>query len=138
MKIKASTLTSAVALLCAIAPSAMAQQVTIFDLADTNKDGFVDKAEDEAANLKSFKRYDTDGDGRLSQAEMAATFQGLPASEVARGVTANLSLMDTDKDGAISWDEFKRWYSANMFDGLDQDHDGRLSKSEFILNENAP
>lgn len=139
MKTKACTLILLVLASIADASPALAQaKTTIFDLADKNKDGFVDRAEDEAANLKSFKSYDTDSDGKLSQAEMSAKFKGLPPSEIARGISANLSLMDSDKDGSISWDEFKRWYYENMFSAMDKDHDDRLTKSEFILNEDAP
>lgn len=139
MNSKAYTLTLLVLASITNTGAALAQTtITIFDLADTNKDGYVDRAEDEAANLKSFKSYDTDGDGKLSQPEMAAKFKGLPQSEVARGVSSNLALMDSDKDGSISWDEFKKWYYDNMFHAMDKDNDDRLTKDEFILNENAP
>ncbi len=139
MKIKACTLTLLVVASIANSSLAFAQaKTTTFDLADVNKDGFVDKAEDEAANLKSFRSYDTDGDGKLSQAEMSTKFKGLPPAEIARGISANLSLMDSDKDGSISWEEFKYWYYENVFSAMDGDHDGRLTKAEFILNEDAP
>ncbi len=115
-------------------------QKTIFDVADTNHDGYVDLAEHNTANYKSFKKYDTNGDDALSTPEMIAKFknEGLPQTEIARGVNANLMLMDSNKDGSLSWAEFKAWYEVHMFGAMDKNHDGMLSREEFILNEKAP
>jgi len=88
-------------------PAVAQEQKTIFDVADANHDGYVDLAEHNTANYKSFKKYDTNGDDALSTPELAAKFrsEGVPAVEIPRVVKANLELMDSNQNNSISWTE---------------------------------
>ncbi len=65
-----------------------------------------------------FAKYDTDGDGRLTEAEVTAAIAGMfPAAEV------------DDLSGIVK----------ALFATYDTDHDGLLSASEFVpLAENLP
>lgn len=49
-----------------------------------------------------------------------------------------LSGMDTNHDDAASWQEFSSWMNTYMFNPFDTDHDGRISKAEFILPPSQP
>jgi Ca2+-binding EF-hand superfamily protein len=76
-----------------------------FDAVDTNKDGFVDAQELEAAHQKRMQQGgkgpdgkagpDTDGDGKVSQAEFVARAQNW------------FKRMDANNDGAITRDELQ-------------------------------
>ena len=56
-----------------------------------------------AAPPNTFKKIDTDGDGKLSVAEVEAFFKEQGAAQVPETLWAR---EDEDKDGFISWEEF--------------------------------
>jgi Ca2+-binding EF-hand superfamily protein len=90
-----------------------------FDRIDTNKDGFIDRAEMRAARMALFDRLDTDKDGKLTAEEMRA---GRPARNQRAGnaqrtisrdefiarADQSLARRDTDKDGKLSFAEFSQ------------------------------
>ncbi|TAA23208.1 EF-hand domain-containing protein [Pseudoxanthomonas winnipegensis] len=142
MKIKWTSALSLTActLLFAAASASQAQtqtpsQKAVFDEVDTNHDGYIDLAENNAANEKRFKKFDANGDGYFTRAEMIAANKKFGQSDQVAAQTAQfyLSGMDRDGDGAASWKEFSDWMNQKMFAPLDRDGDGRLSRAEFIL-----
>lgn len=87
---------------------------------DTNKDGFVDRAEFRAGLQGLFDRKDANKDGKLSQDELK-TRRGDPAKRLAS--------LDTDKNGSISREEFIAT-GEKRFARCDKDGDGRIAKGE--------
>jgi Ca2+-binding EF-hand superfamily protein len=109
---------------------------------DTNKDGFTDRAEIEAAEAKAlaarktvvlkereraFQRLDSNKDGLLSLAEFNAIIaaQALPKANA----TPLLNKLDTNKDGKISLSE-NRAPAMAQFDRADTNKDGTISAAE--------
>ena len=101
---------------------------------DTNKDGWVDKAEWKAGQEARFKELDTDKDGKLSQDELfartpAAPGNVLPSDRQVERQTAYFQRMDRDKDGFVSKAEFMAQADRN-FARCDLDKDGRINTAE--------
>jgi EF-hand domain pair len=101
---------------------------------DTNKDGWVDKAEWKAGQEARFKDLDSDKDGKLSQDELfartpAAPGNVLPTDRQHERQTAFFQRMDTDKDGLVSKAEFMAQADRN-FARCDLDKDGRINTAE--------
>ena len=95
------------------------QSVAQLKQADTNGDGVID--EGEAKNSRSFrglfKSMDRDGDGKVTEQEMAAYFaQARELQTRARAACVSLVLVDQ---------------SRGLFDLLDANRDGRLSVREM-------
>ncbi len=103
----------------------------MLDRIDANGDGEMSQPEIAAARQTQFARIDRDGDGQLSQAELAAMQERL--SRFAR--LAELSLaehaarLDTDGDGLVSQDEYLR--PSPFFTLIDADGNGALSRAEI-------
>lgn len=113
-----------------------------FVTVDTNKDGFMDRAEIEAAETKvmsarkatalrqreeAFRRMDANKDGSLSLQEYNAALVAAPLRK--SDATPVLSRLDTNKDGKISLAE-NRAPSMTQFDRADTNKDGVLSAAE--------
>src|SRR5260370_33585354 len=78
---------------------------------DTNKDGFVDRAEWKAGQKARFKQLDVNGDGKLTHDELFARTPGagnsvLPTDRQAQRQSSYFQLLDADKDGVVSVAEF--------------------------------
>lgn len=121
-----------------------------FDAMDANHDGFIDKGEASGRIARNFDAIDTDHDGKISLEELRTEAREVAANR--KGITAdagasmtgtapiasaapekhrgNLSAMDTDHDGRISFAEFTAREKA-LFDRLDTNHDGYLEASEL-------
>ncbi|WGM39661.1 EF-hand domain-containing protein [Caulobacter sp. NIBR1757] len=89
---------------------------------DTNKDGYVSKAENLAAADRGFARMDADKDGVIGPAEQAKIAKMLGGRNI-------LAPADLDKDGKVSKAEFTK-ASAYRFEQFDADKDGKLDKTE--------
>jgi EF hand domain-containing protein len=101
---------------------------------DTNKDGWVDKAEWTAGQEARFKELDTNKDGKLSQDELfarapAAPGNVLPTDRQFERQSVFFQRMDTDKDGFVSKAEFMAQADRN-FARCDLDKDGRVNTAE--------
>ncbi len=81
-----------------------------FDALDTNKDGFISPEEMQAArqalgprgNGQGWLRWDADGDGRLSRAEVAN----------APRLSQNFDAIDANKDGFLTADELQAAHAS--------------------------
>lgn len=113
-----------------------------FVTVDANKDGFMDRAEIEAAEVKAitarksallkrqegvFQKLDTNKDGSLTMQEFSAP---IASAAIRKGdATPVLGRLDTNKDGKISLAE-NRVPSMAQFDRADANKDGALSADE--------
>jgi Ca2+-binding EF-hand superfamily protein len=119
----------------------MSRVDSTFGTVDTNKDGFTDRAEIEAAEAKSlsnrkaqllkqreasFRQMDKDKNGSLSLSEFNSAVAGQSPKADA---TARLNRLDTNKDGKISAAESRAPAEA-QFARLDTNKDGILSVEE--------
>ena len=119
----------------------MSRVESAFVAADTNKDGFTDRAEIEAAEAKAmaarksnqvkqreaaFRQLDKDKNGSLSLQEFNSAAPGQNAKPNAAPAIARL---DTNKDGKISLAE-SRTPAEAQFSRLDTNKDGILSVEE--------
>lgn len=116
--------------------------LSMFDRLDTNRDGFLSRAEVEPLGVRSqtitaesaaaaFRRLDANGDGFLSRAEAEATLSGIPGS--------SFDASDANRDGFLSLAEAMphlRWLESRgaagslSFEALDSDRDGFLTRAE--------
>lgn len=114
---------------------------SVFVAADANKDGFADRAELEAVQVKEFnaqrayilkqrealfRRLDKDNNGMLTLPEFNAPVVGAPVKTDAPAV---LGRFDTNKDGKVSLAE-NRAPAMSQFDRADTNKDGVLSVAE--------
>ena len=112
-----------------------------FSAIDTNKDGFTDRAEIDAAETKllatrksqqlkqreaAFRQLDKDKNGSLSLQEYNSA---LAAQTAKPDVTGYVNRLDTNKDGKVSMAE-SRAPAAARFDRMDANKDGVLSVEE--------
>jgi Ca2+-binding EF-hand superfamily protein len=115
-----------------------------FQKMDTNGDGKISRDEHAAGAKAMFETMDTNGDGKVTAAEMEAAHSKMDdrgagkedAIRAEKGEKNELSsaekikMIDTNGDGAISADEHAAG-SRQMFDRMDADGDGYLTKAEF-------
>lgn len=100
-----------------------------FETLDSDGNGEVTKAEMQAQAAARFSGADTDGDGKLSTEELTAASQ----ARISERVAQMLGRFDEDGDGALSMAEMPkpRRNLDRMFDVIDADDSGAISKAEF-------
>jgi len=76
-----------------------------------------------------FDRLDENHDGFISEEEWSRARGRMMGGGGPRTGEALVKLLDTDKDGKVSRDEFAKIVA--IFDALDQNHDGSLSAEEL-------
>ncbi len=101
---------------------------------DANKDGVVDRAEWKAGQEARFKRLDTDGDGKLTEAELFARTPAigssvLPSDRQVERQSAYFQRVDANKDGVVTLEEFMAQAERN-FARCDVDRNGRTDTAE--------
>ena len=99
---------------------------------DTNTDEMISAAEHIAGARQMFLRMDTDGDGRVTAAEMDAAQARMPGGTPAPAVTSDdkIRAIDADHDGVITASEHESG-SRGMFTKMDVDGDGNLTVAEM-------
>lgn len=102
--------------------------VAMLEKADTNRDGYVSRAEFRTLRESQFARLDRNHDGvaRLSELPRLAKSD----KPEARRLLELVQQADRDRDGAVTRAEFVEAPST-LFDRLDDDRDGRLSRREI-------
>lgn len=128
---------------------AMAMAAQMFDKMDANHDGKLDTADREAHRAQMmgqmFDKLDTDKNGSISREEFMAGHAKGPEGDHAGmrmghgghggmggGMGGGMMMMrmaDTNKDGAVSKDEFMA-AATRHFDMADANHDGKLTPDE--------
>lgn len=96
---------------------------------DTDGDGQLTKAELAAVRAAKFAERDTDGNGEISLEEMAAGHEGRKAGRMER----MFKYLDTDESGGISLSEMtqKDDRAEKRFVMMDADENGTISEEEF-------
>lgn len=90
-----------------------------------------------------FRKYDANGDGRISLPELGSIFKALGTAMTADELKRVMSEIDTDGDGFIDLKEFTEFHrggdSANdfkelrdAFDLYDKDKNGKISAAELL------
>jgi Ca2+-binding EF-hand superfamily protein len=104
-----------------------------FAMMDTNKDGRVSPDEFEVGAKQMFDKMDTNKDGKVTAAEMDAAHAGK-----AKGMSSadKIKKVDTNGDGTLSADEHAAG-AKKMFNRMDADHDGYLTKQELEAGHKA-
>lgn len=102
-----------------------------FEEVDTNTDGKITQEEIAAHFKAKFDAADTDKDGSLSAEEMAAQMKAKQADSMAKRAAYMVEKRDANSDGKLSFDEMQPQKQGRMFDRLDGDDDGAISKEEF-------
>ncbi len=126
----------------------------IFERLDTNKDGEITFEEMTAKSTERFSKLDKDGNGTISIEEMtvrkqeffdkidkdgngsiskdeASAFHEMKREErKERHASRMLEILDTDKDGAVTKEEFAA-ASDKRFEAADSNNDGVLSADEL-------
>ncbi len=93
---------------------------------DLNCDGAISAGEAGAVRTVRFLRWDADGDGVITEAEMAAAAQ----ARVARRIAKKFARMDRNGDGRVERAEFDD-RGAAQFARLDTDGDDRVTLEEI-------
>ncbi|MFT3914166.1 MAG: EF-hand domain-containing protein [Anaeromyxobacteraceae bacterium] len=106
---------------------------SMLDRMDANGDGKVTRAEHAAAAKAMFEAMDADKDGKVTAAEMEAGHAKATGQKAAKGelsAAEKLKTVDANGDGVLTAEEHAA-ASERMFDAMDTDHDGSLSKAEL-------
>src|SRR4030095_11580227 len=104
---------------------------TQFERMDTNGDGKISADEHATGAKDMFDRMDADKDGKVTASEMTAAHERVTGNKAKRtDMTAadKIKKGDTDGDGILSPDEHTAG-ARSMFDKMDTDKDGFLTKS---------
>ena len=105
------------------------------EMMDTSGDGQVSRDEHTAAAKKMFDTMDGDKDGKVTATEMEAAHAqmvGKDAKKMKGRMSAadKIKVVDTNGDGALTAEEHATG-ATTMFDRMDTDKNGTLSKAEL-------
>lgn len=104
-----------------------------FESMDDNDDGKISADEHFAAASRMFEKMDSNTDGTVTAAEMTAAHQrvtGKKAQKTELTAAEKIKMLDTDGDGVLTSEEHAAG-ARSMFDKMDTDKDGYVSKAEF-------
>lgn len=110
---------------------------------DKDSDGFVSRAEFDAAHAEMFGKLDADNDGRVSDAEMKSHHEAMMARHGSGG-PGGMMMMGEPAEGGSQVFIHRRGGEAGVEhevrvvrverggDGMDKNKDGRISMNEFL------
>lgn len=110
-----------------------------FDLKnfDTDGDGKVTLAEIQGKRAAEAKSLDADGDGKISADELINADLARARTFIEARVKARIAAQDTDGDGLLSAAELAAPVApVGLFERLDTDNDGALSEAELAAVQN--
>lgn len=97
--------------------------------ADSNNDGILAKDEIRGPVVRHFAEADTNTDGFVDSSEIQA--QMLKLAEGHEGIEKHMERTDKDGDGMISLEESNPDRSMDIFQRMDTDSDGNVTKAEW-------
>ena len=109
------------------APSAQQR----FDRIDANHDGVVTQDEFVAAAVARFQKLDTQGTGRVTAAQIAASPKA--QQRATRTVERIVQRLDTNGDGAVTQDEYLA-AAKKRFSRMDRNGDGFIDADELPMH----
>lgn len=102
-----------------------------FEELDANGDGQITQEEMATHMQARFKGADTDGNGTLSRDEVLERMKQRQSERRERYVDHMMERHDANKDGELSMEEMRDGRSGRMFARVDKDGDGAISAEEF-------
>ncbi|WP_456386869.1 EF-hand domain-containing protein [Profundibacter sp.] len=107
-----------------------------FEMLDTDGDGRLTEAEMKAQKSVQFSKTDTNGDGLLSTDEMLARGKERVGERMAKRISHMIERRDANSDGMLSLGEMENMpRGKNLFKRLDTDGDGAISAEEFAARK---
>ena len=100
----------------------------LFDRADKNGDGTIARDEFSTARAEQFTNRDRNGDGFIDNADLGERAAARP--RVSQAMAAMLTQLDEDKDGKVSKTEFVDG-GMKLFDRADTDKNASLDSKEL-------
>ena len=98
-----------------------------FQNLDTNRDGFIERAEAEALVHSEFNQYDTDRDNKVTEPELRLIVQRSLAREAAERQQAEAQR----RQGKIGINDFIDMQLREA-DKLDKNNDGKINQQEYL------
>ncbi|WP_375173399.1 EF-hand domain-containing protein [Pseudooceanicola sp.] len=102
-----------------------------FEEIDANGDGQITQEEIAAHAAARFAQADTDGDGTLSSEELVARMEAQRAERMQRRAERMIERRDANKDGRLTADEMGPRGGDRLFARLDANEDGVITKEEL-------
>ena len=100
--------------------------VSLLESFDTNDDGKLTQAEIDGTRKANLTKFDADGNGELSLVE----YQALWADAMRRAMVRQFQANDADGNGSITVEEFTVRF-GDVVENLDRNDDGELSRDEL-------
>ena len=102
-----------------------------FEEVDTNGDGLMTQDEMAAFHKARYEKMDQNGDKMISADEMRTAMQAQANARIEKRITRMMERHDANGDGLVGPDELKPPRADKMLKRVDTDGDGAISRAEF-------